>query len=58
MSQRGAIQILASTFHKEKMCLKVSEYIALFPKKFLISDAMETEAFSDICEEKERKTEV
>lgn len=58
MSQRGEIQILAYSLHKEQMCLKVSEYTALSSKKFLISYAMETEAFSHICEEKEMKTGV
>lgn len=39
------------------MCLKISEYTALFPQKFLIRYAVETEAFGHIWEEKEKKTE-
>lgn len=37
------------------MRLKDSEYAVLFPKKFLIRYAVETEAFSHIWEEKRQK---
>jgi hypothetical protein len=57
MLQREEIQISHPHFIGSNMS-EVSEYAMIFPKKFLIRYAVESEAFNHTCEEKERKTEV
>lgn len=40
--------MFVSSFHRQKLCIKVSEYTAIFAKRFLIRYAVETEAFNHI----------